>query len=208
MSSTALALPFAPSLYEIEQDLAALLDTEALVTEEQEAEFRGDLAVALEASVEKRDRVGQFLRHCDMQAANCDTEIKRLQERKKSFEAAEGRMRQYVQLVIEGLGPDAKGKPKKLEGKAITFSLRACPVSVEIADPGLVPSAYKTVTVTLPMPLWQSVLASVPDLDRNPLHVSKAIETISRTAVKAAIDRGEEVPGADLNIGGYSLVVK
>jgi hypothetical protein len=54
--------PRAPSLFELEHELESLLDTEALVTPEQEAEFRRELASALEASVEKRDRVYAFLR--------------------------------------------------------------------------------------------------------------------------------------------------
>ena len=209
--STAI-VPLAPSLFDLEQDLAALLDTEVFVSPEQEAEYRQELGARLEASVEKRDRVGQFIRHCEMQQDNCDAEIERLQERKRSFIAAEKRIRQYVQVVIESLGPDAKGKPKKLEGKTVTFSLRAKPGSVEITDESVVPAEYKSTTVTLPLETWELICDDFRDDDDDPLWTeiqrAKALVSVSKSAIKAAIDRGAEVPGADLSIGGHSLVVK
>lgn len=212
--TTALAT-IARSLYDIEQELDAFVETESLVTSEQEDEFAVELARALQASIEKRDRVGQFIRHCELQADNCDIEIKRLQERKRTYQLAEKRMRLYVQHVIESLGPDTKGRPKKLEGKAITFSLRAKPAAVEIIDEQLIPAEYKAISLTLPLELWQTLCDEVcNDDEEDPLwsDVKRATEkatcSVTKAAVKAAIDRGEEVPGADLSIGGYSLIVK
>ncbi|HLH04974.1 MAG TPA: siphovirus Gp157 family protein [Bryobacteraceae bacterium] len=211
--SAALA-PRAPSLFELEHELESLLDTEALVTPEQEAEFRRELASALEASVEKRDRVYAFLRHCELQAENCDAEIARLSERKRTFEAAHKRMRQYVQSVIESLGTDAKGKPKKLEGKTVTFSLRARPASVEITDELLVPEEYKSVVVKLPLEAWQLICDEFENDEDDPVwhDLKKASEsascTVSKTAIREAIESGVDVPGADLAIGGHTLVVK
>ncbi len=211
--STAL-IPYAPSLFDLEQNLESLFDTEAFVTDEQEAEFRLELSSALEASIEKRDRVGQFIRHCQMQQQNCEDEMDRLQARRKSFAAAEERMRKYVHAVITSLGRDSKGKTKKLEGKTITFSLRPTPGSVEISDAEAVPDDYKKVTVTLPADTWTLLCDEMRDDDNDPLWFEmqraneRASKTISKTAVKQAIDAGVEVPGADLTIGGYSLVVK
>lgn len=213
--STAI-IPVAPSLFDLEQDLAALLDTEVFVSPDQEAEFRQELGAALEASIEKRDRVGQFIHHCVMQQDNCDAEVQRLQERKRSFAAAEQRIRRYVQVVIESLGTDAKGKPKKLEGKTVTFSLRAKPSAVEIVDEITVPAEYKSISVTLPLETWELICDEfrADDEDGDPMWTemqratAKAMRSISKQAIKAAIDRGADVPGADLSIGGYSLVVK
>lgn len=176
--STAVA-PIAPSLYELEQDLQSFLDTEDLVSPEQEQVFRAELASAIQASVEKRDRVGQFIRHCELQARNCDEEIKRLQSRKRTFDNAEKRVRGYVQSVIESLALATNGKTQKLEGKIVTFSLRAKPPSVEITDESAIPVEYKHITFT-----------------------------VSKTLVKEALEQGTDVPGADLSIGGYCLVVK
>jgi hypothetical protein len=123
-------------------------------------------------------------------------------------------MRQYVQSVIESLGTDAKGKPKKLEGKTVTFSLRARPASVEITDELLVPAEYKSVVVKLPLELWQLICDEFQNDEDDPVwqDLKKACEsascTVSKGAIRQAIEAGLEVPGADLTIGGHTLVVK
>src|ERR1700679_3671452 len=57
------ALPAARPLYDIEQHLAALVDTEEFVPDDQEQMYALELHATLLAVVEKRDRVGQFLGH-------------------------------------------------------------------------------------------------------------------------------------------------
>jgi hypothetical protein len=210
--STALA-PLAPSLFELEQDLQALFDTAELVTQEQETEFLADISEALQRSVEKRDRVSQFITHCGHQRDNCDSEIKRLESRKRRFELAEKRMRQYVQTVIESLGTDEKGRYRKLEGKTATFSLRAKPPSIEITNEESVPDEYKCITVTMSFKMWHSFLEGCTyegDAVAKGMQelTDKAHVTVSKSAVRSAIDAGAEVPGADLNIGGHTLQIK
>jgi hypothetical protein len=178
--STALA-PAAPSLFDIEQDLLCLLETDEMCPPEQRAEFERDLSLALQKSVEKRDRVAQFLQHVSLQQENCDREIERLRKRRESFERAEKRMKMYVQRVIESLGPDAKGKPKKLEGNLATFSLRQTPGHIEVIDESKVPADLKVSTVTV---------------------------SIDKREAKRRIEAGEEIPGIDLTMGGYCLLVK
>lgn len=178
--STALA-PLAPSLYELEQDLQAMLDTEDLVSEDQRKQFESELAESLKASVSKRDRCYQFLAHCANQKDNCDKEIERLSKRRESFERAEKRMKMSIQRTIESLGPDAKGKPKKLEGNLATFSLRQAPGHIEVIDESKVPADLKV----------ESVLVS-----------------IDKREAKRRIEAGEDIPGLDLTMGGYCLLVK
>jgi len=194
-------VPQAPTLYELEESLAALLDTEALVTPEQEKEFQAQLAHTMTAAVAKRDRVAEFIRHCEAQAAMARNERQRLTEREHFFLRAAERMRLYVQRILEGLG---KAKPK-LEGKTSTFSLRACPASVEIVDEAAVPAKYKTLTITVPADVWNRMYADTP---RWFLEAIRVECTVSKTAVKKAIDAGETVPGADLSLGRNTLVVK
>lgn len=67
----------------------------------------------------------------------------------------------------------------KLEGKTATFYLRAATPSVLISDESLLPEEFVKVTVT-----------RVPD----------------RRAIKEAIEAGHDVPGADLTLGGQTLV--
>src|ERR1051326_8948692 len=103
----------------------------------------------LAAAAEKRDAVAHCLAHLEEQAAFAGAEIKRLQQRKASFERWRERLEEYVIRTIKSLGTDPKGKYRKLEGNTVTFSLRACPVSVEITDARAVPREFKAVTVKI-----------------------------------------------------------
>jgi hypothetical protein len=198
------------TLYAVEMELAAYLDTEAMVPPEQEDQFVAELATAMINAKEKRDRVGQFLAHLDAQVEFADKEIERLRERKEAYARALERMEGYVACIIESLGQDERGKWRKLEGNTVTFSLRACPASVEIKDDAAVPVQYKTAAVRMPAKLWEEMLdaldlelrSQVEDLASTPNY------SVSKTAIKKGIDAGEEVPGADLTVGKYSLVRK
>src|ERR1035437_6236756 len=113
-------LPAARPLYDLEAHLAALVDTEEMVSEELEAQFALELHATLAATVEKRDRVGQFVAHLESQVAFAHAEVKRLQEREAFYQRVLARMETYITRVIESLGLDAKGKRKKLEGTTVT----------------------------------------------------------------------------------------
>ncbi|MFN3323393.1 MAG: siphovirus Gp157 family protein [Bryobacteraceae bacterium] len=205
MSSTAL------TLYNIEEHLVALLDTADMVEEpeQQEAIFQ-EIQQALVQAVEKRDRCAQFLVHCGSQQAAIDAEIKRLQALRKSYARAEERMEEYIVRTIQGIGPDEKGRYRKLEGKTCVFSVRACPPSVEVRNEGEIPAEFKTLTITVPATAWEAVADSL-DIDERTkflASVKKCEVAVDKKAIKAAIDGGTSVPGADLAIGKFSLVRK
>jgi hypothetical protein len=124
----------ATPLYVIEDRLAALIETAELVSPEQEQEFRAEFQAALTAAVDRRDRAGQFLAHLEQQIDFAKFEIDRLRQRRATCEHALARLENYVIGTIENLGTDDKGKYRRLEGKITTFSLRACPSSVEVVD--------------------------------------------------------------------------
>jgi hypothetical protein len=206
-------VPVAPhplTLYAIEEQLTAMADTAELVPEDQEQAFLEEFRAALTAAVDKRDRVGQFLAHLEQQAAFAKAEIARLQERKAFFERATEKMEGYVIRVIESIGPDAKGKYPKLEGRTVTFSIKDCPPSVAIQDEAAIPSDYKAITITVPALKWEALLGSL-DLEQR-AGVLDAVEkpkvAVSKTAIKKAIDGGAQVPGADLIVGKKTLVRK
>src|SRR5260370_6984589 len=116
-------LPAARPLYDLEAHLAALVDTEELVPEAMEQEYALELQATLLATVEKRDRVGQFLAHLESQIAFAHAEVARLKAREEFYVRVFGRMEGYVTRVIESLRLDAKAKPKTLTGKPITLSM-------------------------------------------------------------------------------------
>ncbi len=207
-----LAPPLCPAprpLYDLEAHLVALLDTEEVVPPEQAAEFGRELESALLATVEKRDRVGQFMAHVEAQIAFAESEIKRLQNLRDYYARSLERMTAYVTHVIEGLGLDARGKRKTLEGTTVVFALHGCDKRVNIKDEAAVPTKYKRVTVTLPVETWELMIDSL-DLNLREQVLDEAknpqIE-LSRTLAKADLKAGVDVPGAEL-AGGYYLVRK
>jgi hypothetical protein len=202
-------LPAARSLYDIEAHLAALVDTEELVPENLEQEYAVELQATLLATVEKRDRVGQFMAPLEEQAALAKAEVKRLQAREEFYEKVFARMEGYVSRVIDSLGLDDKGNRKKLEGTTITFLLRGCDKRAEVTDEVAVPTKYKRVTVTLPAETWELVCDSL-DLDlRDQVleEVKSAKVEVSTSLVKMDLKADIVVPGAKL-AGGTYLVRK
>lgn len=235
MASPTLALmpavippPRSLTLFNLEESLQALLDSEDLVEPEQQAELAADLEAALATTISKRDRVGAFIAHCESQALLATSEIDRLKKRKALFEAVVERVELSVVRTIKLLGVDAKGKYKALEGNTVTFSVRRCPPSVSITDEAAVPAQFKTITVTLPALTWESLLDSLEIEARAKIldEVRKPESTVSKTLVKAAIEMEapdwkerlkEEnampvsvtsVPGASIMQGGLNLVRK
>jgi hypothetical protein len=197
----------AAPLYVIEDHLAALIETAELVSAEQEQEFRTEFQTALTAAVDKRDRVGQFLGHLEQQIEFARFEIDRLRLRKVTCERALERLENYVVETIEHLGVDSKGKYHKLEGKTTTFSLRACPTSVEASDESAIPAEFKTLTLKLPAVMWELLLDGLEIEQRAAvLRQVRSLEvSLDKRSLKAAIDGGAEVSGAGLITGRHTL---
>jgi hypothetical protein len=197
----------AAPLYVIEDHLAALIETAELVSPEQEQEFRAEFQTALTAAVDKRDRVGQFLAHLEQQIDFAKFEIDRLRQRKATCERALARLEDYVIGTIENLGTDGKGKYRRLEGKTTTFSLRACPPSVEVADETAIPAEYKVLILKLPAVTWEQLLDGLEIEQRSAVlgQVRSPEVSVDKRSIKAAIDGGADVPGVGLVIGRHSL---
>ena len=197
----------AASLYVIEDQLAALIETAELVSPEQEQGFRAEFQAALTVAVEKRDRVGQFLAHLEQQIGFAKFEIERLRQRKAVCERALARLEEYVIETIENLGTDDKGKYRKLEGKTTTFSLRACPPSVEVTDESAIPADYKTLTLKLLALMWEQLLDGLDIEQRARVlgQVRNPDVSVDKRSIKAALDDGADVPGAGLVIGRHAL---
>ncbi|MGE5571101.1 MAG: siphovirus Gp157 family protein [Rhodospirillales bacterium] len=199
------------TLYNIEEHLVALLDTAEMVeTPEQQEAIFAEIQQALVSAVEKRDRVNQFIVHCESQQTAIDAEIKRLRALKDNYARAADRMQEYIVRTIQALGTDEKGRYRKLEGKTCVFGLRACPPSVEIRNEGEIPADYKTLTITVPAKVWEELTDNLDIEERSKFigGVKKVECAIDKKAVKSAIDGGATVPGADLAIGKFSLMRK
>jgi hypothetical protein len=210
--------PVSQSLYDLEGNLQALLDTEAFVSDDQRTIFNAELEHAIATTVAKRDRCGEFLKHCEAQAEFAKAESDRLRKRAEVFTHAAERMRGYIRNVIQVLGQDAKGKFKRLEGEKFTFSLRKGIESVHIDPAADVPEDFRNVTITLPATAIQTLLAMTNDdyLPGTPeyemasvLHRAIANGSVApdKRGLKEALQAGEQFEGITLHRGEESVVL-
>ncbi len=199
----------ARSLYCLESHLAALLDTEELLSEDLEREYELELHATLLATVEKRDRVAQFMGWLESQVSFAHAEVARLQKREAFYERALDKMKSYVSRVIESMGVDAKGKRKRLEGRTHTMWLHGCDKRAEVTDAGAVPTKYKRITLTLPVETWELMCDSLDfELSEQIRAEAKSIDIeVSSSLVKADLKASILVPGGEptLQIPGAQL---
>ena len=128
-------------------------------------------------------------------------------ERKVGLERGRDRVEGEVQRTIESLGRDSAGRYRRLEGNLFRFSLPACPPSVVITDEDRVPIEYKCYTLKLPAELWEEIAAMLDAklLAQVQQHVALREVSVDKRAIKAEIEAGWQVPGADLNTCKYRL---
>jgi hypothetical protein len=189
------------TLFQIEESLMLL--AESAEEEGLTPEIETALTAYLEGAVEKRDRVAEFIHFCEAMAELAKAEVKRLQARQKHFEAAAERVSSMVLHVLDWL------RVKKLEGRTNTLKKRKCPPSVNVIDEQKIPAVYKRVTVTLPLPQWQELLAGISEDSRNSLLsvLKKQEVTLDLEAIKQALNLEKAVEGADLAINRFKLQV-
>jgi|SRR5579883_1423874 len=203
----------AKTLYDLEQHLAALLDTEATVSTELEQEYKTELCQTLTAVVEKRDRVGQFRNHLRSQIALAHEERQRLADREALYQSALDRLDLYITYTIESLGKEESGKRKdkwkRLEGKTLTLGLHGCKQSVEVTDEEAVPARFKRVNVTLPAETWEAMVDSLDlEMRAQVLDLVRRPEVfVDRTLAYGELSAGAEIPGLTLG-GGFYVEVK
>jgi len=189
------------TLFQIEESLMLL--AESAEEEGLTPEIEGALIAYLEGAVEKRDRVAEFIHFCEGMAELAKAEGKRLQTRQKHFEATAERVSSMVLHILDWLGV------KKLEGRTNTLKKRKCPPSVNVIDEQKIPAEYKRVTVTLPLPQWQQLLAGTPEDARNTVlaGVRKQEISLDLEAIKQALNLEKAVEGADLALNRFKLQV-
>lgn len=166
--------------------------------------------VSMIAGREKVDRFAGLLRRFEAEAGFQRAEAKLHQRRAEILDNAVERMKDYARAAIL----DAGGAP--VEGSLAKLQVIPSPAKVIIFDESKVPSEFKTMTITVSAENWESFLESAsvafgdvmnPDGVVAVIGITKADVSISKTAVKKAIDAGREVPGADVDMSGNYLKV-
>lgn len=205
------------SLYQIEDDLAALVDTaEGGIDPAQEAAFLEQFSATLQQAKDKRDACARFFAHCEAMEQQADAEIARLTALKQSFVKARERLAGYVVTVIKSLGKDDKDKFRKLEGNICKLSIQANPnpKSVLITDGMLVPRHHQKLTIKVDGATFDTLINSAElEAVLKFMEIAKTQVEYDLRAIKAEIENNSEVLGATLTGGTedtlkYRLVCK
>ena len=132
-----------PTLYQIDQRLAALIENGFDIDEETgEVFFIDEDFEDLEAErAEKLDAVACFIKGLDAEAAAIKAEEKALEARRKAKEAKADRLRVYLAQSLQNAGES------RYESARCAVSFRKSE-AVEIVEPGQVPRHLFTVKTT------------------------------------------------------------
>ena len=189
------------SLFEIDAELDSLLDE----IEEQTAqgsEPSGELVARFQqfcsAHDEKVDRIGRFLRQMEAREQFCRSEAARLSDRAR---AAAGKVERTRNMVLNYL---MSRDLKAIEGRE--FTLRAqknSQDSVRITDEAALPVAFRKIDARIGGLLWETVLANLPDELGKMLESTVEESRPDTDTIRVAIQREEEVPGAELRRGWH-----
>jgi hypothetical protein len=195
----------ASSLFEIDLELDGLLEQ---IEEQVESEGQAseDLVARFqqfsEAHGEKVDRIGRFVRMMEAREQFCRSEAARLSERAR---AAAGRVDRTKNMVLYYL---LSRDLKKIEGHQFTLRVQKnSQDSVRITDESAVPKSYCRINARIAGIVWETVLAFLPEEFVGMLESSIQEVKPDAEAIKAAKDRNEEVPGAEVRRCSHLRVV-
>ena len=187
------------TLFEIDRELDSLLDQI-----EEEAEESGTASPELverfqqfcQAESDKVDRIGRFLTLMDSRLRYCREQAEHFQKRARSTDAKVVSTKNMVLYFLAARGL------KKIEGKEFTLRLQKnSQDSVEITDAGQVPINYRELELRIPGPIWQAILASLPEEKSKDLASCIRDDRPCSDSIKEAASRFEEVPGAQIKRG-------
>jgi hypothetical protein len=198
------------TLYEIEDNLAALANTfEVVEGEEIKQILLDEIGHALWQAKEKRDAVVTFLRHCESQQKFADQEIERIRNRRDRIARFQAEFERYIVSIIDRFAvPDRRGV-KRLEGNISSMRMQKNPDSVAITDENAVPSAFKDVVLTVPAQVWEGLVERLGKDERAEFETRvKGTEfKPDKRALASELKNGSEIPGADLQFGDFRLVI-
>jgi hypothetical protein len=195
----------ANTLFEIDRELDSLLDQI-----EEEAEENGTASPELlerfqhfcQAESDKVDRIGRFLTLMDSRLKYCRQQAEHFQKRARSADAKVVSTKNMVLYFLSARGL------KKIEGKEFTLRLQKNSLdSVEITDAGQVPMNYRELELHIPGRVWQTVLAFLPEDTSEALASCIRDDRPCNDAIKEAVSRFGEVPGAQVKRGIHLRVV-
>lgn len=172
------------SLWKIEDELTALLDTVEACPDELKPEIEAAIDEYLGREAAKVDSIAHVLAALDYEQKAAADEISRLQERKKAAKASQERLEQYVCRVIAMRG-------SKLIGKTNTLIVRPSE-AVKITNEQAIPDEYCETVIEMNTGQFRAVQERLADLG--------AVWSMKpcKDPIKRALKKGVSVPGAEL----------
>lgn len=207
------------TLYDLEGELTELLsilDADAGEDEASLLKVLDDIAEKHEAAVAKRDNTIRFLQSVKAAIQLHKDEETRVRKRRQALENGLKRTEEYLIGIIEEHGTIPKGKKsKQLEGTIGSLRIQPNPKSVVIEDEALLPFAFMRAELKIDGSDWDLLYRvateSVNNVDvkRRLLEILEdAVIIAKKDLIKQTIEAGQEVAGADLKPGGYSLRIR
>lgn len=98
--------------------------------------FNDTLEAIDDAYLDKLESTAKVIQMIDGNIGTVDSEIKRLQAKKKSMTNSKTRIKEYMQSEMERIGKD------KLKGELFSFNIQNNPPSVNILDERAIPKQY------------------------------------------------------------------
>ena len=147
---------------------------------------------------EKVDRIGRFVRIMEAREQYCRSEAARLTDRAR---ATAGKVERTKNMVLYYL---MSRDLKAIEGRE--FTLRAqknSQDSVRITNEAALPVAFRKIDLRIGGVLWETVLANLPGELGKMLESAVEESRPDTDTIKAAIQREEQVPGAELRRGWH-----
>lgn len=192
------------SLFEIDQELDRLIEDmqeESETHREISQELVDRFEVFCHAHGEKVDRIGRFIRNMEAREGYCREEAARLSERARIAANKSGRTKAMVLSYL------SSREMRKLEG--LQFTLRKqgnSQASVQVFDNAVLPMCYRRVDLKIDGILWETVLSHLPnELVARLVSSVRAMEP-DNDAIREAVSRHEEIPGAKVQKGCHLRV--
>jgi len=200
------------TLYSIEDELAAFVDTEELVPEDLREQYALAMGAKNDAAVTKRDNVIRAIRFLEDQRDLAKAEEERIREHRKRVEAALERFRSYVAGVVDRFGEQKPGqKTKTLHATIGVLRCQQSPGKIVIEDEAVLPGRFCRAVVTFDRADdWERMYKTFFSLPEKPELQGgfKPEREPLKERIAEAIDAGEEVPGADRAFGEWGLRLK
>lgn len=199
---------------QIEVELEQLIDLQERVTED------GDVA-AIEAvnnrikeyvqeEVAKVDGIRWYLRLCKTMAESRREEAKVQARGARVWESREERMKDVCIMVLQAAGKT------KVEGATGSLSVRGNggPAPLNIHVPSLIPDHLRKVTISLTVQAWKELYAaakkgglSLTMIESLDWAIAMDPPVPDEKAIRIALEAGQLVAGAKLDLRGYQLRV-